>query len=140
MVFHIQVEKFRASRFVSPRELLHNFSIYHTHIILVFNAIYSLMDNKILTAELKLHLIMYSFLYSQWIPRPSEVNTHDNVADEYCRRIMTMFIHNRCPYQYLNFLPYCDPFSNYMTATWGTWLNFCCTGEYYYVRLRLGCI
>jgi hypothetical protein len=43
VVFHIQAEKFRASNFISPRELLHNFSIYHTNIILVFYVIYSLM-------------------------------------------------------------------------------------------------
>ena len=30
------------------------------------------------------------------------MNTHDNAADEYCRRIMKMFIHNRSPHQYLN--------------------------------------
>jgi len=43
VVFHIQAEKFRVSSFISPRERLHNFSLYHTHIILVFYAIYSLM-------------------------------------------------------------------------------------------------
>jgi len=43
VVFHIQVEKFRASSFICPRELLHNFPIYHTHIIFVFYVIYSLM-------------------------------------------------------------------------------------------------
>ena len=43
VVFHIQVEYFRASSFIFPRELLHNFSIYHTNIILVFYVIYSLM-------------------------------------------------------------------------------------------------
>ena len=28
--------------------------------------------------------------------------THNKAADEYCRRIMKMFVHNRNPYLYLN--------------------------------------
>ena len=30
------------------------------------------------------------------------MDMRDNAADEYCRRIMTMFMHNLSPYQYLN--------------------------------------
>jgi len=45
------------------------------------------------------------------------MNTHDKAADEYCRRITKMFVHNRSPYLYLNTDAANDYFSLFFRTT-----------------------